>query len=200
MSPLRLPTGRQSRADKRYSQIMEDRPYPGLVFRTASRNHAVNIGSTRSTKFCVVNTQDGLAEMIQAITSHQGTTLYVAVEASLLTLHAHPQPGCSYIIDLQSLGASAFEPREAAEEAAAETEPEHTERPVAHLPSLQAILEGSSIPKVLFDCHQAWAFLAGRFGVMMGRVEDIQCLELEGCLPRQEGTIKAERGLRSCLE
>lgn len=170
---------------------MEDRPFPGLVFRTASRNHAVNIGSTMSTKFCVVNTQDGLAEMIQAITSHQGTTLYVAVEASLLALHAHPQPGCSYIIDLQSLGATAFEPREATEEATAEA---------ASLPSLKAILEGSSIPKVLFNCRQAWAFLAGRFGVSMGSVEDIQCLELEGRLPGQEGAAEASRGLRSCLE
>lgn len=162
----------------------------------------------RSTKFCVVNTQNGLAEMIQAIVSHDQTTLYVAMEASLLVLHIHPEPNCSYVVDLESLGATAFEPYEAraceavspARKAASEAGKEQTEHPGGPVPSLRAILESSSIPKVLFDCRPVCAFLAGRFGVNMRGVEDIQCLEFEGRLNREGPRGYASRDLRSCLE
>lgn len=161
----------------------------------------------RSTKFCVVNTQDGLAEMIQAIVSQREVQLYVCVEASLLVLHVHPKPGCSYMIDLESLGASAFQPSEAistAQKAAAEAGREQAEPYSTSLPSLRAILESNSIPKIFFDCRPACAFLAGRFGITMGSVEDIQCLELEGRLIKheegQQDHRRQERDLRSCLE
>lgn len=162
----------------------------------------------RSTKFCVVNTQSGLAEVIQAIVSPEQTTLSMAVEASLLVLHIHPEPNCSYVVDLESLGAAAFEPctaREceavsAAREAASEAGREQTEYHGGPVPSLRAILEGSSIPKVLFDCRPVCAFLAGRFGVKMSSVEDIQCLEFEGRLNREGPWGHVARELRSCLE
>ena len=97
-------------------QIPEDTPVHSLVFRTAPCAQIPGRGGgTRGTKFCVVNSQDGLAEMVQTIVSHQGTPLYLAVEASLLVLHIHPEPGCSYILDLDALGASAFEASEASE-------------------------------------------------------------------------------------
>lgn len=196
-----------------HHQIPEDTPLHALVFRTASLDHTTNAGDgTENIKFCVVNTQDGLAEMIQAIVSQEQTTLYVAVEASLLALHVYPQPDCSYIVDLEALGATAFEFREAckapnaAHQAEAGTEqPEYQVSPVL---SLRAILEGNSIPKVLFDCRQACAFLAGRFEVRMGSVEDIQCLELVSRPVRlseeqQEAAVavgERDRDLRSCLE
>lgn len=173
-----------------------------LVFRTASLDHTTG---TKNTKFCVVNTRDGLAEMIQTIASQDHTMLYVAVEASLLVLHAHPEPGCVYIVDLEPLGAIAFEPCEApnvAQEAAVVAGPEQPE----HQLSLRAILEGNSIPKVLFDCRQAFAFLAGRFGVRMRCVEDIQCLEFVSRpvrLSEEQQRVaigERERDLRSCLE
>lgn len=199
-------------ADHPHHQIPEDMPLHSLDFRTASLDHTTNAGDgTKNTKFCVVNMQDGLAEMIQAIGSQEQTTLYVAVEASLLALHVHPEPGCSYIVDLDALGATAFEPCEAlnaAQEAAAETGPEQPEHQASPVLSLRAILEGNSIPKVLFDCRQACAFLAGRFGVRMGSVEDIQCLEFVSRPSRlseeqQEAAVgvgERDRDLRSCLE
>lgn len=213
------------------------------MFRTAPSDQNTGSGGTRNTKFCVVNTQDGLAEMVETIVSQDKVTLYVAMEASLLVLHVHPVPDCSYIVDLQSLGPAALESCEGsrAREAikaleapedceassttqavSAEAEPEETEgecplgfdgkwQQGSPLPSLKAILESKSpcVPKVLFDCRQTCAFLAGRFGVRIGSVEDIQCLEFEGRFSEQdeqrargdavEISVKL-RGLRSCLE
>lgn len=157
----------------------------------------------KSTKFCIVNTWDGLAEMIQTITSQEQATLSMAVEASLLALHIHPEPGCSYIVDLDALGASAFEAREAfsaAQKAAYKAGRQQTEQRGGLLPSLRAILEDGSIPKVLFDCLPVCAFLAGRFGVNVGPVEDLQFLEFEGRLNRDGPRGNALRDLRSCLE
>ncbi|KAL2286571.1 hypothetical protein FJTKL_06920 [Diaporthe vaccinii] len=158
----------------------------------------------RSTNFCVVNTQSGLAEVIQAILSPEQTTLSMTVEASLLVLHIHPEPNCSYVVDLESLGAAAFEPCKAREceavSAASEAGREQTEYQGGPVPSLRAMLEGSSIPKVLFDCRPVCAFLAGRFGVNMRSVEDIQCLEFEGRLNREGPRGDVARELRSCLE
>lgn len=195
-------------ADSPHNQNSEDRPSHSLVFRTASRDHTTHIGGMRSTKFCVVNTQNGLAELVQAIVSPEQTTLSMAVEASLLVLHIHPEPNYSYVVDLDSLGATAFEPCEARDceavsaprEAASEAGREQTEYHDGPAPSLRAILEGSSIPKVHFDCRPVCAFLAGRFGVNMTSVEDIQCLEFEGRLNREGPRGYASRDLRSCLE
>lgn len=194
-------------ADYSHYKITEDRSYPSLIFRTASRNHTTHIGGVRSSKFCVVNTQDGLAEMIRAIVSQREVELYVGVEASLLVLHVHQEPGCSYVVDLESLGPSAFQPCEVLD--AAQKAPAKAGRPQAEphstsLPSLRAILESNSIPKILFDCRPACAFLAGRFGINVGSVGDIQCLELEGRLIKheegQQDHRRQERDLRSCLE
>lgn len=193
-------------ADYPHYQITEDMPHPSLIFRTASLNHTSHIGGMRSTKFCVVNTQDGLAETIQAIVSQREVQLYVCVEASLLVLHVHPKPGCSYIIDLESLGASAFQPSQAlnaARKAAAEAGRPRIQPQPASLPSLKTILESNSIPKILFDCRLVCAFLAERFGIIMGSVEDIQCLELEGRSTKHEGQQdhgEQQRDLRICLE
>lgn len=190
-------------ANHPHPQTSQDRPFPSLVFRTASRDHTTHIGGMKSTKFCIVNTQDGLAEVIQTITSQEQATLSMAVEASLLALHIHPEPGCSYIVDLDALGASAFEAREAssaARKAACKAGREQTEQQGGPLPSLRAILEDSSIPKVLFDCRPVCAFLAGQFGVKMRSVEDVQCLEFEGRLNRDGPRGNALRDLRSCLE
>lgn len=184
-------------ADHTHHQIPEDRPTHSLVFRTASYDHTTNIGSTMSTKFCIVNTQDGLTEMTQAIIPQDQTRLYVAVEASLLVLHVHPEPGCTYIVDLESMGATAFEPCEAR---ACEGGLEQKEHQGAPMPSLRAILESSSFPKVLFNCGPACAFLAGRFGITMGCVEDVQCLESEGRLASQGERVDLARDLRKCLE
>lgn len=185
-------------------------PAHSLVFRTNPFVEISGAGGTRGTKFCVVNSQDGLAEMVQTMVWNQGTPLYLAMEASLLVLHVHTEPGYSYILDLEALGASAFEPCEAsnvaAQEAAAEAGLEQTEPQSTGLPSLKAILESKSpsMPKILFDGGQACALLAGRFGINMGLVEDIQCLEIEGRPPGQTDEQKALRGvtrdLRSCLE
>lgn len=193
-------------ADDPHYQITEDRPHPSLVFRTASLKHSTHIGGLRNTKFCVVNTQDGIAEMIHAIVSQREVQLYVCVEASFLVLHVHPKPGSSYIIDLESLGASAFQPSKVlytARKAAAEAGRPQVQPQPASQPSLKAILESNSIPKVLFDCGPASASLAGRFGIEMGSVEDIQCLELEGRSTKyegQQGHGRRERDLRICLE
>lgn len=162
----------------------------------------------RSTKFCVVNTQNGLAEMIQGIVPHDQTTLYVAMEASLLVLHIHPEPNCSYVVDLESLGATAFEPCEAracegaspSEKAASKAGREQTDHQGGPVPSLRVILEDDSIRKVLFDCRPVCAFLAGRFGVNMRSVEDVQCLEFEGRLNKEGPRGDMARDLRSCLE
>lgn len=194
-------------ADHSHYQITEDRSYPSLVFRTASRNHTTHIGGVRSSKFCVVNTQDGLAEMIRAIVSQREVELYVGVEASLLVLHVSQEPGCSYVVDLESLGPSAFQPCEvldAAQKALAKVGRPQTEPQSAGLLSLKSIFESNSIPKFFFDCRPACAFLAGRYGINMGSVEDIQCLELEGRLIKHEEGQQdhggQERDLRSCLE
>ena len=196
-------------------------------------------GGTKRTRFCVVNTQDGLTEMVEAIVSQDKVALYVAVEASLLVLHVHPQLDCSYVVDLQSLGTTAFESCEAsraregikaldagktlspAQVAAAKAEVEETSgeprirscgkwQQGSPLPSLKAVLEGKSpsVPKVLFDCSQACAFLACQFGVRMGSVQDLQCLELEGRSTREKErrewgdgmNLLRLRDLRSCLE
>lgn len=189
-----------------HNQIPEGVPLRSLVFRTASLDHTTG---TKNTKFCVVNTQTGLAEMIQAIISQDQVTLFVAVEASLLALHVHPVPDCSYIVDLEALGTTAFEACEApitSQEVAAEAGPEQSEHQISPVLSLRAILEGNSIPKVLFDCRRACAFLADRFGVRMRSVEDIQSLEFVSRPVRleeeqQRAAIgERERDLRSCLE
>ena len=159
--------------------------------------------------------------MMQTVISQHQATLYVAIEGSLLVLHVHPKPDCSYIVDLQSLGAAAFEAGCAAHKAAAEAKSEHSDgrygfssdaqwQQSSLLPSLKAILESKSplMPKVLFGFRRACAFLAGRFGVKLGSVEDIQCLELEGRLAAQEQQAQGgdeakpveSRSLRSCLE
>jgi hypothetical protein len=159
--------------------------------------------------------------MVQSIVSQHQATLYVAIEGSLLVLHVHPEPDCSYIVDLQSLGSAAFEAGSTAHKAAAEAKSEqsdgrygfssdgqwHQDR---QLPNLRAVLESksASMPKVFFDSRRPCAFLAGRFGVKLGPVEDIQCLELEGRLAAHEeqaqGGDEAKpveaRSLRSCLE
>ncbi|KAK7699295.1 hypothetical protein SLS64_011753 [Diaporthe eres] len=143
------------------------------------------------------------AEMIQAIISQYQTMLYMAVEASLLVLHIHPEPDCSYIVDLESLGATAFESCETvsgAQKPASEAGQEQAEHQRGFMPSLRSILEDISIPKVLFDCRPACAFLAGRFGITMRSVEDIQCLEFAGRLVDQRAGGEASRDLRSCLE
>ncbi|KKY37922.1 hypothetical protein UCDDA912_g02139 [Diaporthe ampelina] len=151
------------------SSIPEDRPFPCLFFRTVPYAE----GGTKRTRFCVVNTQDGLTEMVEAIVSQDKVALYVAVEASLLVLHVHPQLDCSYVVDLQSLGTTAFESCEAsraregikaleagktlspAQVAAAKAEVEETSgeprirscgkwQQGSPLPSLKAVLEGKS--------------------------------------------------------
>lgn len=196
-------------ADRPHRQIRDDKPFHSLIFRTASRDHTTHIGTMRSTKFCVVNTQDGIAEMIQAIVSHDQSALYMAVEASLLVLHIHPEPDCSFVVDLDSLGATAFEPCEAracqAVSAAQNATPEaggreQTEDQGGPMPSLRAILEDNSILKIHFDCRPVFAFLAGRFGVNMRSVEDIQCQEFEGRLNREGAQGYVARDLRKCLE
>lgn len=144
--------------------------------------------------------------MAQAILSQREVELYIGVEASLLVLHVHPEPGCSYVIDLESLGASAFQPCEtlnAPRKGVAEGGRAHIQEHPASLPSLRDILESSSIPKILFDCRQACAFLAGRFGITMGSVDDIQCLEREGRSIKHEEQQDhggRERDLRRCVE
>lgn len=144
--------------------------------------------------------------MIQAIVSQSEVELYIGVEASLLMLHVHPEPGCSYIIDFESLGASAFQHWETlrtAQKAAVEAGWPQIQPQPSNLPSLRAILQSSSISKIFFDCRQACAFLGGRFGITLGSVEDIQCLEREGRSIKHEGQqchSGRERDLRRCLE
>lgn len=157
--------------------------------------------------------------MVQTIACQVKPVLYVAIEGDLLVLHVHPEPDCSYIIDLQSLDATAFEVYIAGK-AVDEAEPEgQTGRGngfqsdgCSDIDSLRAILESKSpsMPKVLFNCRQPCAFLARKYGVHLGSVEDIQCLEMEGRSSSQTQQQQQARGggaksvqarsLRSCLE
>lgn len=206
-------------ADHQQSQIREDKPFPCLIFRTVPSCHMTGTNSTGGTRFCIVNTQDGLAEVVQTIACQVKPVLYVAVEGDLLVLHVHPEPDCSYIIDLQALGNPAFEVFGSCK-AAAEAEPDgqtdgghgcRYEDGQPHTDSLRDILESKSpsLPKVLFKCRQPCASLTRRFEVRLGSVEDIQCLEMEGRRSAQTQQQQARggraksveaRSLRSCLE
>jgi hypothetical protein len=142
--------------------------------------------------------------MMQTIVSQHEAVLYLAVEGSLLTLHVHPEPDCSFIVDLQSLGAAAFDAGSGASEAKAEAgqgktdgrggfssdEQRNQDEPP---PSLREILESPYRKKVLFDARRPSNFLAHRFGVTLRSVENIKSLynNTESARPRS---------LRSCLE
>lgn len=215
-------------ADHLRSQILEDKASSCLLFRTTPSGQTTGTNSTGSTRFCVVNTQDGLAEVVQTIACQVKPVLYVAIEGKLLVLHVHPEPNCSYIIDLQSLGDPAFEVTGSCK-AAAEAEPEErtdgghgfrSDAGQSHTDSLRTILESKSpsMPKVFFNSRRPCAFLAREFEVHLGSVEDIQCLDMEGRLSSQKqqqqqqqkeeeeeaegGKAKSvePRSLRCCLE
>ncbi|CAN8103665.1 unnamed protein product [Discula destructiva] len=93
-------------------QTCEDRPYPGLIFRAVSGERTPGAALALSkTRWCTVDTPDGLSEMIQSVVSTDDASLYLAFqpEGHLLTIHVHPTDKV-YLIDLQRLsGTEALE-------------------------------------------------------------------------------------------
>lgn len=211
-------------ADQPTIQILEDKPSPCLFFRSTS--HSQPTVGIRNTKLCVVDSQDGITEMIETIVSQAKPVLYITVEGPLLVLHVHPEPNCSFIVDLQELGSAAFGHGNAAQKMAVdkiESEQKTDEGDgLTHdgpwqqgqpLPSLKAILESKSpsMSKVLFNSRPVRKILAGRFGVKLGSAVDIRRLELE-CrtaapwqqqqqqMPGIQAGSVGVRSLRHCLE
>ncbi|KAG8163010.1 hypothetical protein KVR01_007488 [Diaporthe batatas] len=194
----------------RLSTITEGRRFPCLWFRSTSHGKAT--AGIRNTWFCVVNSQDGVNEMIEIIMAQAKPVLYMAREGSLLTLHVHPEPDCSFIVDLEALGASAFGETTAQMTAGQNEQDENDNRghgcslslasndEARHhdsrsrsrpLPSLRALLESNSPsmpPKVIFAARGGTSgFLPRRFGVTLGgAVEEIQQLELESRTAAQQ--------------
>ncbi|ROW11944.1 hypothetical protein VPNG_05216 [Cytospora leucostoma] len=175
------------------SSTLEDRPYPCLFFRSVPSETTWSMGRTRSTKFCVVDTQDGVAELIQTIVSVDDAVIFLFLHGSLLAVH--PQPSTRvYIIDLDLLGPSALEARQnfSPDQAAAAATADGVDYPqyprwndVCRLPSLRAIFESPTIPKVLFDCRGAMSTLHRRYRIELRGVEDIQLMESAGRRPLQ---------------
>lgn len=173
------------------------------------------MGRTRSTRFCVVDTQDGVAELIQTILSVDDAVLLLFLRGPLLAVHLQPSSRV-YIVDLELLGPAALEARQRSSPAQAAAAAEAVGKPpdprwddVCRLPSLRAIFESPTIPKVLFDCRGAISTLRQRYEIELRGVEDIQLMEGAGRRPPQAQQLHFHRNrvgapglreLRSCLE
>lgn len=94
---------------------INNRPFPTLIFRAIRDEHTEGARSLSKMRWCIVDTPDGLAEMIQTIVSapnsndgindHKTTALYLAYHApeDLLAIHLHPTDKI-FIVDLPGLG------------------------------------------------------------------------------------------------
>lgn len=49
-------------------QVSEDRPYPALIFRAVPGENTPGV-SRLKTRWCVVDTHDGLGELVQSVVS-----------------------------------------------------------------------------------------------------------------------------------
>ncbi|KUI61001.1 hypothetical protein VP1G_08183 [Cytospora mali] len=194
------------------SSITEDRPYPCLFFRSVPSERTWAMGRTSSTRFCVVDTQDGVAELIQTIISINDAVLYLHFQGPFLTIHLQ-STNRVHIIDLQVLDPAAFEVRQnfSPAQAAATSGVKGSDtrwNETGRLPSLKAILESPYIPKIVFDSRDTTSTLYQRYRIRLCGLEDIQLMELIGrTLPTQDlrfhrkGAMVPElRDLRRCLE
>lgn len=178
-------------------------------------------------RFCMVDTQDGLGELIQNIVSVDGVVLYLGTQgtkAGIIMIRLYPDDDRVYIFDLKTLGSGVFEKRSnfcMAQLRAtttgwypdSESEPNYANHQresleVGRLPSLRDILESPVITKVVFDSWGVAAALFRHHGIRLCGVCDIQLMELAGRLPLLAGQLfhrknvhRVEpRDLRTCLE
>lgn len=143
------------------------------------------MGRTNSTRFCVVDTQDGLAELIQTIVSIDDAVIFLRLRGPFLVVHMQ-STNHVHIVDLLVLGETVFGTRQnfSPAQAAATVVKGHDDgrdprwSDIGLLPSLKAILESPSIPKILFDCRPTTAKLHQRYRIDMCGVQDIQLIEL----------------------
>lgn len=174
------------------------------------------MGCTKPTRFCVVDTQDGMAELIQTIVSIGDTVLFIYIHGPCLIIHLH-FTNRVHIVDLQVLGPTAFESRQSFSPAQAAatvaTGPDISRDPrwsdIGRLPSLKAVLESPSIPKILFDCRPTTTTLHQRYRIGLCGVQDIELMELAGRpnpsiqhlqFHRKQVRVSELRDLRRCLE
>lgn len=176
------------------------------------------MGRVNPTRFCIVDTQDGVAEFCQSIISIDDAVLYLHLQGPLLAVQLHPSNRV-HIIDLQVLGPIAFgvrqdfNPAQADATTAEKTDDISRDRgwsDIGRLPSLKAILESPSIPKVLFDCRPTTSTLHRQYQIGLRGVEDVQLMELASGRPttlmqplqfhRKGMKVPELRDLRACLE
>ncbi|KAK7731824.1 hypothetical protein SLS53_008645 [Cytospora paraplurivora] len=173
------PRDRSLRNKQALSSTSEERPYPCLFFRSVPSETTWSMGRTRSTRFCVVDTQDEVAELIQTIVSVDDAVLFLFLHGSLLAVHLQSSNRV-HIVDLELIGQEALEARQKfspAHAAAAAAEGlHHPEYPmwndVCRLPSLRAIFESPTIPKVFFDCRGAMSTLRQRYKIELRATEE----------------------------
>lgn len=117
----------------------------------------------------------------------EGQNLFRHGTISLLTLVVHYHtPKISqipYIIDIHTLGVTAFDTRS------------NTSPPVA----LRSILQSTSITKYLFDLRSDSDAMNAHFGVRMRKVMDLQLMENAARVPRQSFRRTLDYGYRDYL-
>lgn len=183
----------------------DDRPYPSLVFRTASSERGPFAPRSRL-RFCLVDTQDGVGELVQAVVSTDDAVLYLDVVAAavadaplLLVINLHPTDRV-YIVDLGAGagaggGALLLDAMHDLSTAQLGGGGGAGDLGPLALPSLRGLLESPAAAKVVFDARAVAAALCG---VALRGVLDLQLAELAG-RPAYSHRVRL-RDLRACLE
>ncbi|KAJ4420708.1 hypothetical protein N0V82_004147 [Gnomoniopsis sp. IMI 355080] len=199
-------------------QVSENRPYPALIFRAVPGEQTPGVSKSK-TRWCMVDTHDGLGELVQSIVSTDDALLCLDFQeqGSLLVIHLHPNDKI-YIVDLQTLGAEVLELRHGFNPAqlhssttCLEIAPDPRGQSlldIGQLPSLRGLLESPSIHKVVFDSKKTAPALDAAFAVTLRGLQDVQVIEITGRpLPaslyfhrKDIGRRIDSRSLRCCLE